>query len=113
MMAEARALELPNGDDDSEDNDDTIVTTARVEPTNNPVSGFEAPVPAAGKPATISPPAGGFKRVPAPRENTTFAVPPRTVPPRAHAPATLPPVVVAAPAAAPRVDGGDQRSRPM
>ena len=117
MMADAKAVEAPNIEDEEEDNDDTIVTTTRVEPGSGiplpfashaiepPRQGhaIAAPIPAAGKPVTVAP-APAAKRAPGPRENTAFAAPPRTVPPRAPAPPALPAVVVA-PAAASVRDG--------
>jgi serine/threonine-protein kinase len=74
-------------DDDFDDNDDTIVTTTRIDgvgPSNFP--------PAAGKPSTVPPPAAGR-----PPEKPAFAAPPRSAPPRAAHAAPLPPVVVNAP----------------
>ena len=108
MMAEAQALNAASVGDDVEDNDDTIVTTTRVEPGNNPAAMFGVPVPAAGKPATLPPPATQRGTGPGPRENVAFAAPPRSVPPRAPPPPALPAVVVAPPAFPPH--GGDARS---
>jgi serine/threonine-protein kinase len=112
MMAEAQALNLPVPDEDLDDNDDTIVTTTRVEPGNNPAAmGMLAPVPAAGKPATLPPPAtmrgpGTVPATPGARENVAFAAPPRSVPPRAAPPPALPAVLVAPPS----LGGSEARS---
>ncbi|MGO8995791.1 MAG: serine/threonine-protein kinase [Polyangiaceae bacterium] len=116
MMAEAEAAGLVIPGDDNDDNDDTIVTTTRVEPGNNPAA-FLAPVPAAGKPATVPPPPatqrGPGPLAPSLRENVAFAAPPRSVPPRAPPPPALPAVVVAPPGSAaspPLSSGSDSRS---
>ena len=52
------------------------------------------PIPAAGKPASLPPPAPQSMRYGA-GENIAFAAPPRSVPPRAPSAPPLPPVVVA------------------
>ncbi len=114
IMADARAFEVPDfSDPDEEDNDDTIVTTTRVEAGSTPPPmGPPAIVPAAGKPiAAAIPPFGGgsSKRATGPRDNSAFAAPPRTVPPRAPAPPALPAVVVASTKYPHRPDARDQR----
>ncbi len=109
MMAAAGVAEPEI--EEPEDNDDTIVTTTRVELGSGapPV-----PVPAAGKPATLPPPA--FPRPsgrPAPvsaRDNMAFAAPPRSVPPRATPPPALPAVVVTPPPPAPPTPSMEPRS---
>jgi serine/threonine-protein kinase len=90
MEAGLRAAAFePPPEDDLEDNDDTIVTTTRIEPAYHaPTAPLPTPLPAAGQPPS-SPPSS--------RENLSFAAAPRSVPPRAPQPASLPPVVVAPP----------------
>jgi serine/threonine protein kinase len=112
MMAEAQALSDASQDEEIDDNDDTIVTTTRVEPGNNPAAAFGVPVPAAGKPATHPPPATVRGTGPAPggpKENLAFAAPPRSVPPRAPPPQALPAVVVSPPGSLPP-PGAERRS---
>jgi serine/threonine-protein kinase len=108
MMEVAQNAAADLADDDGEDNDDTIVTTTRVE--GHPYQSLAAPTPAAGKPATFPPPATARGVAPPPRENVAFAAPPRNVPPRAHAPLPLPAVVVAPPPPPPPASNLDRRS---
>jgi len=110
MMEVALGAAATQGDeDDLDDNDDTIVTTTRIEGVH-PMS-VRTPPPAAGKPATYPPPATQRGVAPSfpPRENVAFAAPPRSVPPRGPAPLPLPAVVVAPPPPPP-APNMDQRS---